>query len=102
MLRLNARRLIYRNTRHNLEKPAMPFRMSRTLRFWVEVETEYQDLRKADDKEVVAILREFEQCGDAMRSLNRRGQIVWKASPQMLDRLADAEAEVEAEYQNER
>ena len=37
-----------------------------------------------------------------VRSLNRRGQVVWKASPQMLDRLADAEAEVEAEYQNER
>jgi hypothetical protein len=35
-------------------------------------------------------------------ALNRRGQVVWKASPQMLDRLADAEAEVEAEYQNER
>ena len=80
----------------------MPFRMSRTLRFWVEVETEYQDLRKADDKEVAAILQEFEACGEAMRSLNRRGQVVWKASPQMLDRLADAEAEVEAEYKNER
>src|ERR1035437_6052616 len=102
MLRLNARRLIYRNTRHNLEKPAMPFRMSRTLRFWVEVECEYQDLRKADDKEVAEILQEFEACGEAMRSLNRHGQVVWKASPQMLDRLADAEAEAEAEYKNER
>ena len=80
----------------------MPFRMSRILRFWVEVESEEQDLRKADDREVAAILREYEECGEAMRSLNRRGQVVWKASPQMLDRLADAEAEVEAEYQNER
>jgi hypothetical protein len=80
----------------------MPFRMSRTLWFWVEVECELQDLQKADDREVAAILREYEQCGEAMRSLNRRGQVVWKASPQMLDRLADAEAEVEAEYQNEK
>ena len=80
----------------------MPFRMSRILRFWVEVECEEQDLRKADDREVAAILREYEECGEAMRSLNRRGQVVWKASPQMLERLADAEAEVEAEYQNER
>jgi hypothetical protein len=80
----------------------MPFRMSRILRIWVEVECEEQDLRKADDREVAAILREYEECGEAMRSLNRRGQVVWKASPQMLDRLADAEAEVEAEYQNER
>jgi len=30
---------------NNLEESAMPFRMSKTLRFWVEVETEYQDLR---------------------------------------------------------
>ena len=87
---------------NNLEKPAMPFRMSKTLRFWVEVECELQNLRRADDREVAAILREFELCGEAMRSLNRRGQVVWRASPQMLDRLADAEAEVEAEYENER
>jgi hypothetical protein len=86
----------------NLESPPMPFRMSRILRFWVEVEYEDQDLRRTDDYEVAAILREFEQCGEAMRSLNRRGQVVWKATPQMLERLADAEAEVAAEYQNER
>jgi hypothetical protein len=82
---------------NNLEKPAMPFRMSKTLRFWVEVECEEQDLTQANDSEVAAILREFEQCGDAMRSLNRRGRIVWKATPQMLERLADAEAEADAE-----
>jgi hypothetical protein len=82
---------------NNLEKPAMPFRMSRELKFWVEVECDQQDLRKTDDKEVAAILREFEQCGDAMRSLNRRGQVVWKATPEMLEKLADAEAEAEAE-----
>jgi hypothetical protein len=87
---------------NNLESLAMPFRMSRILRFWVEVECEEQDLKKVDDREVGAILREFEECGEAMRSLNRRGQVVWKATPQMLERLADAEAEVEAEYQNER
>ena len=82
---------------NNLEKPAMPFRMSRILRFWVEVECEEQDLRQADDKEIAAILRVFEGCGDAMRSLNLRGQVVWKATPQMLERLADAEAEADAE-----
>jgi hypothetical protein len=82
---------------NNLEKPAMPFRMSRTLRFWVEVECELQDLTRANDSEVAAILREFEESGDAMRSLNRRGQVVWKATPEMLKRLADAEAEAEAE-----
>ena len=82
---------------NNLEKPAMPFRMSRELKFWVEVECDQQDLSWADDRDVAAILREFEQRGDAMRSLNRRGQVVWNATPQMLERLADAEAEADAE-----
>jgi hypothetical protein len=81
----------------NLGKPAMAFRMSRTLRFWVEVECDQQDLTQADDSEVAAILREFEQSGDAMRSINRRGQVVWKATPEMLERLADAEKEAEAD-----
>ena len=80
----------------------MPFRMSRTLRFWVEAECEEQDLRMADDREVAAILRKYEGCGDAMRSINRRGQVIWKASPQMLEKLADAEREVEAEWMNEK
>jgi hypothetical protein len=82
---------------NNLEKPAMPFRMSRKLKFWVEVECDQQDLSWADDRDVAAILREFEQCGDAMRSLNLRGEVVWRATPQMLERLADAEAEADAE-----
>jgi hypothetical protein len=75
----------------------MPFRMSRILRFWVEVECEEQDLRKADGKEIAEILQELERRGDAMRSLNRHGQVVWKATPEMLNRLADAEAEAEAD-----
>ena len=82
---------------NNLEKPAMPFRMSRELKFWVEVECDQQDLSWTDDRDVAAILREFEHCGDAMRSLDRCGQVVWKATPQMLERLADAEAEADAE-----
>jgi hypothetical protein len=82
---------------NNLEKPEMPFRMSKTLRFWVEVECDQQDLTQANDSEVAAILREFEQSGDAMRSLNRRGQVVWKATKEMLDRLADAEKEADDE-----
>lgn len=75
----------------------MPFLMSRILKFWVEAECEGQDLPKADDREIAAILREFERCGDAMRSLNHRGQVIWKATPEMLERLADAEEEADAE-----
>ena len=32
--------------------------------------------------------------GDAMRYLNAKGQIAWKASPWLISRLADAEREV--------
>jgi hypothetical protein len=87
---------------NNIEEPAMPFRMSRTLKFWVEVECDDQDLRRADDNEVAAILLSFEEQGYAFRSLNSRGDVMWKASPYSLDELAGAEAEVEAEYENER
>ena len=90
-----------KTTVNNMEKSGMPFRMSRTLRFWVEVECEQLDINPVDDSEVAAILQEFESCGEAMRSLNGRGEVVWKASPQLLERLAEEEAEVEAEYENE-
>jgi hypothetical protein len=85
---------------NNMEKPAMPFRISRTLRFEVEVACDRQDLRQADDAEVAAILRSFEECGNAMRSLNRHGEVVWKATPQLVQELAAAEREVEAEWAN--
>lgn len=75
----------------------MPFRIHKNLRLWVESGCEEQDLRKADDKEVAAILRECERCGDAMRSINRRGQLIWRATPQLLDELASAEAEANAD-----
>jgi hypothetical protein len=79
----------------------MPFRMNRKLRFWVEVECKQQDLLCTDDEEVGAILQEFEQCGDAMRSLDSRGEVIWRATPQMLERLADQEAEAKAEFAGE-
>jgi hypothetical protein len=76
--------------------------MSRTLRFWVEAECESQDLRRANDNEVAAILLSFEEQGYAFRSLNSRGDVMWKASPYFLEELAGAEREVQAEYDNER
>jgi hypothetical protein len=42
------------------------------------------------DEDLLWIL---EQAGDAMRQLNSKGQIAWKATPRMLTRLADAEQE---------
>ena len=76
----------------------MKFRMDQTLRFWVDCS--YEDKRHENPNRtraqlIAEILREYERCGDAMRYLNAKGQIAWKASPWMLTRLADAEREVE-------
>jgi len=76
----------------------MQIRMSRILRFWVDVE--YEDIRdQAPDRRkpdlIAQILREFEAAGDAVRFLNADGRVAWKATPRMLTRLADAEREAE-------
>ncbi len=74
----------------------MKFRVSKVLRFWVDCE--YHRIKKhvpgCPRTELIAqILREFEEAGDAMRYLNTKGEIAWKATPGMLSRLADAEQE---------
>jgi predicted transcriptional regulator len=76
----------------------MKFRMDATLRFWVDCSYEDKKCENANRMraELIAeILREYERYGDAMRHLNAKGQIAWKASPLMLQRLADAEREVQ-------
>jgi hypothetical protein len=68
------------------------------LRFWVECEQANLRERKPEKtgSELIAeILREYEACGDAMRYLNRKGRVAWKATPGMLTKLADAEREAE-------
>jgi len=72
----------------------MKLRMDKTLQFWLDVT--YEDLKRkhpnlTKPQLVAQILLEYEQRGDAMRCLNKRGRIVWKASPRFLSMLADAE-----------
>jgi hypothetical protein len=72
----------------------MKLRMDKTLRFWVDVAYEHikRNHPNLTKRQLVAqILREYERRGDAMRCLDRHGQIVWKASPRFLNMLADAE-----------
>jgi hypothetical protein len=74
----------------------MKFRMSRVLRFWVDVEFERiknHASRRTRTELIAQILRDFEEAGDAMRYVNPNGEIAWKATPGMLSRLADAEQE---------
>ena len=81
----------------------MKFRMDAILRFWVDCS--YEDRKhhhpnrpKADL--IAEILHEYERSGDAMRYLDAAGQIAWKASPSMLQKLADAEREVEDDMED--
>ena len=81
----------------------MKFRMDKTLRFWVDCSYEDKKTRKRQPHEGRADRRNparLRAPGDAMRYLDRRGQIAWKASPSMLSRLADAEREVEDDMED--
>jgi hypothetical protein len=74
----------------------MKFHMTKALWFWVDVE--YERIKNhasgCPRTELIAqILRKFEEAGEAMRYLDNKGEIAWKATPGMLTRLADAEQE---------
>jgi hypothetical protein len=74
----------------------MKFRMTRKLKFYVDVACEERGASTAAMPEqalVAEVLHEFEQAGNAMRYLRADGKIGWKATPRMLDWLADAECE---------
>jgi hypothetical protein len=77
-----------------MDRKAMKLRMTKKLKFWVDVECEQrkaQTTPKSRQALVSEVLDEFEQAGDAMRYLRADGKIGWKATQWMLDRLADAE-----------
>jgi hypothetical protein len=79
-------------------------RIDKPLRFWVDVA--YQDLKydhaNLTSRQLVAhILREYESRGDAMRYLDPKGKIAWKASPSFLDRIADAERDAQDELDDD-
>ena len=46
------------------------------------------------------MLAELEATGDAMRYVNRRGQIAWKATPQLRDYLMDLQLDAEADLED--
>jgi hypothetical protein len=78
-------------------------KISNVLQFWIACE--YEDRRETSpeiekSKLLAEILCEFEASGDAMRCLNRSGEIMWKATPRMLQRLADAEREAKADLED--
>ena len=48
---------------------------------------------------IAQVLHEFEECGDAMRYLDRNGRVGWKATARMVSRLAAAEHEARDEFE---
>ena len=77
--------------------------MDKTLRFWVDCSYEdkkYEDANRTRAGLIAEILREYERHGDAMRYLDAKGKIAWKATPWMLSRLGDAEREVEDDMED--
>jgi hypothetical protein len=81
----------------------MKFRMTRSLRFWVDVEYERiktQDPVRPKTELLAQILGKFEEAGEAMRYLSTKGEIAWKATPGMLSRLADAEQEAKDDMED--
>jgi hypothetical protein len=82
----------------------MKLRIDKSLRFWVDVA--YEDI-KSDHHDLTKrqlfahILREYEVRGDAMRYLNVKGKIAWKATPSFLNRIADAERDAQDELDDD-
>jgi hypothetical protein len=81
----------------------MKLRMDRTLRFWVdvaydEIKLDHIDLTK--QQLLAHIMRRYEERGNAMRYLDNRGNIGWKASPRFLTMLADAERDAQDELED--
>jgi hypothetical protein len=72
--------------------------MDKTLRFWVDVacdDIKLDHIELTKSRLVAEVLRQYERRGDAMRYLDNRGKIAWKATPLMLQKLADAEREAQ-------
>jgi hypothetical protein len=72
--------------------------MDATLRFWVDIA--YDEIKSDHDnvtkRQLVAqILRQYERRGDAMRHLDNRGKIAWKARPRFLTKLTDPERDAQ-------
>jgi hypothetical protein len=84
----------------------MKFRMDKIIRELVEESWEWARLgrdRDFVDKDRVfsEALIQLESGGDAMRYVNSKGQIAWKATPELKDYLMDLQLDAEADLEDE-
>ena len=85
---------------------ASKFKMDKIIRELVEEAWEWARLGRTRDfvdrDEVFAeTLVELESQGDAMRYVNSKGQIAWKATPELKDYLMDLQLDAEADLDDE-
>jgi hypothetical protein len=61
--------------------------------------------RREDDRARNAVLAELlsslEECGDAMRYVDAKGRIAWRATPCLRDIIKDLEEDVRLEFEEE-
>lgn len=69
----------------------MKINLNPILKFWTEIELENcrKWLPESEEEAIAKIVKTWEAQGNAMRYVNRRGQICWKASPKFLEQLCD-------------
>jgi len=80
--------------------------MDKIIRELVEEAWEWARLRRIGrfpDRDVVfaEALADLESQGDAMRYLDSKGQIAWKATPDLRDYLNDLRLDAEADLEDE-
>ena len=83
-------------------KATMPILMDKTLMEYADQAYEAVRLRRngvhtTRDRVSAEMLIELEAAGDAMRYVNRRGRIAWKATPQLRSYLMDLQLDTEAD-----
>ena len=88
--------------RGNYLKNPMPILMDKILRQYAVQAYETARLGRngihpAGDRVFAEMLIELEAAGDATRYVNPRGQIAWKATPQLRDYLMDLQLDAEAD-----
>jgi hypothetical protein len=92
---------------HRQRRPtSMKIRMDKILREIVEQAYEEARLRRIGgfpDRDVVfgEVLADLESSGDAMRYLNSKGRIAWRATPDLRDYLTDLRLDAEADFRHE-
>lgn len=86
--------------------PSIKIHIHKSLRTYLDDAFYHTRLRRngraRDQNAILAeILAKAEAAGDAMRYLDSKGRIAWKATPQLRDHMADLKADAEADAEAE-